>query len=118
MSLYDTFNTVEGLLWWGVAVFLLARRQTNEPRRQRAVRLAAATFLVFGVTDWLELGSGGRLPLWLWGLKIACGGVIFFCRYEWRGWHTLRWSDREVLFAIACLVGVAIIVAVQHAGPG
>lgn len=117
MSLYDLFNAAEGLLWWGVAAHLLLRVPTHEPRRHRALRLAAATFLVFGVTDWLELGSGGRLPLWLWGLKIACGLVVFACRYEWRGWRALRWHDREVLFGILCLIGVAIIVTIQHMGP-
>jgi hypothetical protein len=117
MSLYDLFNAAEGLLWWGVAAYLLWRVPTDEPRRRRALRAAAAIFLVFGITDWLELGTGGRLPLWLWGLKIACGAGIFACRYEWRGWHTLRWNDREVLFGVGCLVGVAIIVVVQNLGP-
>lgn len=112
MTLYDGFQLVEGMLWWGVAGVLLTR--TGEtPRRRRALNAAAGAFVLFGVTDWLEMGQAGRLPAWLWGTKIACGAAILRARYEWRGWEVLRWSDREILFAAVCLAGVALAMALQ-----
>ena len=112
MPLYDAFNVVEGLLWWSVAGVLLRRRE-GEGGCQRAARVGAAAFFAFGVTDWLEVGTSGRIPAWLWGMKITCGAAILWARYESRGWRSLRWYDREILFAAFCLGGVAVAVTLQ-----
>lgn len=76
--------------------------------------LATAAFVAFGVTDLLEIGHGGVIPLWLWAFKIACGCGILAARYTWHGWNTFRWRDREFLFGIGCLVAVGVVITVQQ----
>ena len=94
-----------------IEFFAAARTMTWQQRG--AVALGSAAFLAFGGTDLLEIGCAGRLPSWLWGLKIACGCAILVARYTYRGWRTFRWTDREFLFGLALLAGVAIVLAVQ-----
>jgi len=113
-SVYDLFNLVEGLLWWGVAGFLLSRARPSTGQQRWAIGVGAIGFLVFGVTDFLEIGSAGQLSGGLWGLKIACGTAIFCSRYLWRGWNSFRWIDREFLFGIFCLLSVAVVITLQH----
>lgn len=113
MTFYDGFNLIEGVLWWGVAALLLRNATRANSRRRRLFLVAALVFGLFGVTDWLEVGRAGQLPLWLWALKVTCGATILWTRYEFRGWHTLRWHDRELLFSAGCLVGVAIAITLQ-----
>lgn len=113
MSIYDTFNFVEGLLWWGVALLLARKATDTPPHARRPLVVAALAFVLFGITDWLEPGRAGRLPLWLWALKVICGVAILWARYEWRGWRTMRWHDRELLFSAGCLLGVATAMMLQ-----
>lgn len=115
MTFYDGFNLVEGVLWWAVAATLVRYATLAAPDRRRLFLIAALSFSLFGVTDWLELGRSGRLPWWLWTSKVACGASILWTRYQYRGWHTLRWYDRELLFSAGCLVGVAIAITLQIA---
>lgn len=114
VSWYNAFNAVEAILWALVALFILCRVPCANHKQRAAVVLAGVAFLAFGITDLLELGKDGSLPLWLWGRKVACGIGILCARYTWLGWTRFRWRDREVLFGLACLFAVALIVCVQR----
>lgn len=113
MNWYDAFNTLEGVLWVGVAITLIVRVPCDTPQRVWAVAVASVAFVVFGVSDWLEVDCDGRLPLWLWGLKITCGVVIFVCRFTWSGWQHARLQSRELHFGLFCLIAVLAIMALQ-----
>lgn len=114
MDWYNSFNTVEALLWFAVAIVIAVRVPTQTRQKRFGAGLASASFLVFGVTDLLEVGRAGHLPLWLWGLKIACGVGIFVSRYTWLGWNRFRWRDREFLFGLGCLVAVLVVIVLER----
>ena len=114
MLWYDRFNLLEAGLWVVVAVAILFCARPVTRQQRWAVAIAGVAFLVFGLTDLLEIGCAGFVPGWLWGLKIGCGGVILAARYAYRGWGTWRWTDREFLFGVAILVAVMVVIAVQR----
>jgi hypothetical protein len=111
---YQAFNHIEAILWVGVAVFLVARIKPASPRQRWALWAAAATFGVFGLSDWLEAGRQGRVPLWLYSMKVACGVSIFLCRFTWLGWRRWHWLHREFLFGLFCLVAVSFAIWFQY----
>ena len=111
---YRRFNQTEAVLWLLVALFILWRVRPANARQRVAVWAAAATFAVFGLSDWLEADQYGRVPLWLYGLKIACGLSIFVCRFTWLGWSTWHWRHREFLFGVFCLAAVAFAIWFQY----
>lgn len=112
-SLYDWFNFTEAWLWWGVAVFLMWKVTASTAQQLWAIRIGSVGFVFFGVTDLLEIGTAGRVPLSLWGVKIICGSIILSARYTWRGWRTFRWKDREFLFGIFSLLSVCGLILLQ-----
>ncbi len=116
MNWYDLFNIIEAVLWLIVAVVIAVQTPAAGRQQQVAVWLGSAAFLVFGVTDLLEVHRDGRLPLWLWGLKTACGTAILSARYLWRGWNGFHVTDREFLFGVGCLACVIAIVIAQNRG--
>lgn len=73
MDLAATFNAVEAVWWWLVAALVL-RPSLLPGRLKRAERWTlAATFLLFGVSDVIEIRTGAWWrPVWLMLMKIAC----------------------------------------------
>jgi hypothetical protein len=116
MNWYNTFNAVEACLWGLVAVVIPLKASRDSAQQRIGVWLASAGFVAFGVTDLLEIGRQGAIPLWLWGFKIACGVSILVARYTWRGWNTFRWRDREVLFGLFCLASALALILLQRLG--
>ncbi len=114
MNWYDAFNAIEAGLWVIVAAVIAIRVPCPTWQQRCATLLGSTAFLAFAGTDMLEIGRLGTFPFWLWGLKIACGLMILVSRYTWLGWNRFHWTDREIRFGIACLIGVAIIVALQR----
>lgn len=114
MNWYDAFNAIEAVLWVIVAGVIAIRVPRTTAQQRFAIILGSMAFLAFAGTDLLEIGRTGTFPAWLWGLKIGCGIAILAARYTWRGWHRFRWTDREMQFGIACLIGVAVIIALQR----
>lgn len=112
--MYAFFNIVEGLLWFVVASVILVRVPRTTAMERNAVIGGAFAFAVFGVTDFLESQTDGRLPPWLWLLKIACGVGILASRYTYKGWNCFRWYDREFLFGLGCLTAVGVIIVLQN----
>lgn len=114
MGWYNVFNAAEAGLW-GVVAAIIAWRTPCATRQQRAaVGLACVSFAAFGLTDLLEIGRAGVIPLWLWTFKITCGSGILAARYTWRDWNTFRWRDPEFLFGAGCLAAVVALFVMQR----
>jgi len=114
MNWYNSFNAAEAGLWMLVAAVIPFRAARVTTQQRFAVLLGSPAFLTFGVTDLMEIGREGSLPMWLWGLKVACGAAILSARYTWLGWSRFRWHDREVLFSAGCLAAVIAVIALQR----
>lgn len=108
------FNIIEGILWMSVGLFLIGRIRPGNRRQRWALGCAAATFFLFGVSDWLEAGHQSAVPLWLYVVKIACGASIFVCRFTWLGWRTWHSLHREFLFGVLCLAAVCFAIWFQY----
>ena len=78
--LYSGFNTIEGMVWCGLACFTLARWRRR--RRSPWEILYSAAFLVFGLTDFYE---ARELTSWLLWVKAATLAALAVLR-----WHALR----------------------------
>lgn len=113
MHWYPLFNTIEALLWWIVAGAVLAKTPQENLQQRHGAVLGAAAFFAFGISDFLEAAVGPPIPLWLWGVKCLCGTAILAARYTWLGWSRFRWTDREVLFALGCLLAVILLIVFQ-----
>ncbi len=113
MTWYQSFNTIEALLWLIVACVILLRTRCENRHQRAAVVMAFIAFLAFGVSDVLEVQHETAIPWWLSCMKIACGAAILASRYTWLGWTKFRWSDREFLFGIFLLAAVMGVIVLQ-----
>lgn len=110
---YQSFNLVEAFLWMIVAGVIATRVRRENNQQCFAVVLGCIAFVVFGVSDLLEVSHEAAIPAWLWGMKIACGAAILSARYTWVGWSKFRWNDREFLFGLALLAATIAVIAIQ-----
>lgn len=113
MNWYGAFNVVEAVLWLFVAVVIPFRAKAAGSRQRLAITMGSVAFVAFGVSDLLEVGREGAIPLWLRAYKVACGVAIYAARFTWRGWSFFRIRDREVLFGIGCVIAVVVLVSLQ-----
>jgi hypothetical protein len=80
------FNLLEGLLWLGIAAGLtwrLCRDRSNADLKA----VAALLFLTFGLSDFVEIQTGGWYkPRWLlaWKASNLVGFVIVYAMYRRR----------------------------------
>ena len=84
MGIHGWFNAFEALLWMGIAVtlFLCVRRMERE--RRRVGRVAAFGFVLFGVTDVIEIYTGNWAePLGLLLLNAFCILLLLSCLYRY-----------------------------------
>ncbi len=73
------FNLVEGLIWVCVGLVLLWRSRSCEPARSPTI-LAGATFILFGVSDFIEIRTGSWYqPVWLFIWNVACVASLVSC---------------------------------------
>lgn len=114
LSIYGLFNSVEAILWLVVAAVVQGTGSGECPRRRFARRVGAVAFVFFGGSDLAEVFHEGNIPMWLWTWKITCGIAIFYARYQWRGWQTFRFSDREFLFGCFCMIAVVLLMLLQQ----
>ncbi|MEZ6125957.1 MAG: hypothetical protein R3C49_22750 [Planctomycetaceae bacterium] len=114
MTWYQALNAVEAGLWGLVAVWILLKVPAETVQRRRGVRIGFVAFLAFGLSDAFEVFHEARIPLWLWGHKIACGCAILCARFTWLGWDRFHWRRREVLFAGFCLIAVLLLILLQR----
>ena len=113
-QIYRWFNLIEALLWLIVAAIVSFRVPRSTSQQRRGVALGAFAFVLFGLSDVVEVQHTGNYPWWLWGWKIICGTLILVSRYTYIGWHRFRWRDREFLFGLSCLIAVMIVIFIQQ----
>jgi hypothetical protein len=113
-NVYETFNRVEAVAWFAIALALPFFVKADTPRRRVVIATASLTFIAFGFTDLAEAGTRGQMPPWLWIAKVACAAVLLCCRYTYLGWHRFRITDRYLLFALLCLAAMCAGVLTQR----
>ena len=87
------FNFYEALFWIGIAIAVPIYQSRRSRRRSRHGWVLGCTFLLFGVSDFIEMRTGAWYsPVGLLILKALCVGIFFF--YLLRYWKTLQ-RDRS-----------------------
>ncbi len=66
-------NLIEAGLWGSVALMLAVLTVRTDRERRSVLLLLSVAFLVFGVSDLIEMRTGAWWrPLWLLAIKAAC----------------------------------------------
>jgi hypothetical protein len=86
LEVLKIFNLIEALLWAGVAAGVLIFSKRLADRRRRIAYVAAAAFLLFGVSDLVEIYTGAWWkPVWLLLWKAGCiAGLLTCLTWYWR----------------------------------
>jgi hypothetical protein len=113
-SVYEIFNYGECAAWLIIAVVLPVWFRRCPPEKRGVIWRASLTFVLFGVSDYLEAPTHGRLPWWLWAWKLACATYLLRCRYEFIGRERFRWLERTNVLALACFVAVLVAMFLQY----
>ena len=113
-SVYDIFNRIEGLMWFGIAGAILFVVKRSTRRQTIAIFLASFGFILFGITDFIEAPLQGHIPWWLWLYKIATAALILSCRFIYLGWHRFNLRDRFLVFGLFCLAAVSGVMVFQQ----
>ena len=83
MDFVDYFNIGEGILWIVISLVLLVQAIRLSTPQRTMCWVAAVSFFLFGITDFVETTIDGWIPPWwlmLW--KGACG-FGFVSMYVW-----------------------------------
>ncbi len=112
-SVYETFNYFECTAWITIAVVLPFWFRRGPPEKRGVIFRASITFVVFGISDYIEAPTHGRLPWWLWTWKLLCAGYLLKCRYDYIGRENFRWRDRHNILALACFLAVLLAMFLQ-----
>ena len=88
---FHSFNFVEGFFWIAIAVGAVLRSRKTSGKIRRSLRMAALLFLLFGVSDFVELSTGAWWrPWWLLTWKATCVvGLLYL-------WWCQRASKKEI----------------------
>jgi hypothetical protein len=114
MNWYNVFNSIEAALWAAIALSVLFATPIASRRQRAAVWVGCLALIAFGVTDLLELGRDGRLPLWLWGLKAVVFGLMVACQMVYSGVKQVRWNSREIVLCTGLGLGALGIIVLQR----
>jgi hypothetical protein len=91
------FNYAEAAFWWCCAFVFVYRAFRGERRWRREQLILAIAFAGFGLSDWIEVGTGAWWrPWWLLALKAVC--LLAIVRALWKLWPQLsskRTDDRK-----------------------
>ena len=83
-SLHSLGNSLEALLWGFIALSLLIS-SIFHPRHRGRLLLASLTFLLFGLSDLVEISTGAWWrPWWLLLWKAACLIALFLLWLSFR----------------------------------
>lgn len=89
MSLHAAFNYLEAGFWSLFALGFFVRALRGERRWRRDQLILALAFAGFGLSDWIEAGTGAWWrPWWLLVLKAAC--LLTIVRSLWKLWPLLK----------------------------
>ena len=83
---FTLFNLAEGLLWLGIAAGFAFTMYKGYPNTGLRI-VAAILFLTFGISDFVEIQTGGWYkPWWLlaWKASNLVGFVILFTQFRRR----------------------------------
>ena len=88
MDRYIQFNALEGALWMLLAGVAYIVYRLVSPRYNKISIVSMVLLLLFGISDFLEIGVGNFLEpdlWWLFAWKVACviGLVAVFVWYVW-----------------------------------
>ena len=76
---HKVFNLVEGLMWIGMGTILLWKSCSSE-RARNPIILAGVTFILFGLSDFVEIQTGSWFePVWLLIWNVACVVSLVSC---------------------------------------
>jgi hypothetical protein len=112
-SVYEIFNYFECVSWLTIAAVLPFYFRKCPPEKRGSIYRASITFIFFGISDYLEAPTHGRLPPWLWAWKIGCAAYLLRCRYEYIGKDKFRWLDRTNILAFACFLAALLSMYLQ-----
>jgi hypothetical protein len=80
-----TFNTVEAIVWFAIAIGLAWRSLSAAGRTKNIGITAAVAFAAFGVSDLVEIQTGAWYrPAWLLAWKVACIVILVACYFRMR----------------------------------
>ncbi|MES2570072.1 MAG: hypothetical protein V4710_08455 [Verrucomicrobiota bacterium] len=113
-SAYEAFNYLECAAWIVIAAALPLWFRRSDAKKRGILLRASLTFILFGISDYLEAPTHGRLPPWLWVWKLLCAGYLLRCRYEYIGRKHFRWLDRTNILAGACFLAVLLAMFLQY----
>ena len=113
-SAYETFNYFECATWLTIALALPFWFRRAPAVKRAVIWRAALTFVLFGISDYVEAPTHGHLPPWLWAWKILCAAYLLRCRYEYIGKEHFRWRDRTNILALVCFVVVVLAMFLQY----
>jgi hypothetical protein len=93
-TMHATFNTVEAIVWFCLAVAIAWRSLRGDTRHRTCGMITAIAFAAFGVSDLVEIQTGAWYrPLWLAAWKAACIATFFACYCRFRQIRT-TYSER------------------------
>lgn len=86
MNYHIVFNFCESILWisFGCTMFVVTVKSAL--KRPKVLYVAAITFVVFGISDIIEIYTGAWWqPLWLLIMKVSCivSFIVCFISYKW-----------------------------------
>ena len=89
MTIVDAINVFEVFWWTGCGIVVLVQTlRAGRVHRGRGYVLAA-TFVLFGLSDVVELQTGAWWrPWWLLAWKAACIAVLVSVAIRWRSGRT------------------------------
>lgn len=75
---YHTFGNILEASLWGVIAFCLLAASFGKPQYRKSLLVAALAFLLFGLSDLVEISTGAWWrPWWLLVWKAVCLGTLF-----------------------------------------
>jgi hypothetical protein len=95
MTIAQQGNLLEAVLWFAVAVALLAAAWRGPSSRRKILMILAAAFAAFGASDLIEMRTGAWWrPPWLLAMKGACVAVFVLCFWQYLRSRDTRTSEK------------------------
>jgi hypothetical protein len=94
MTIAQQGNLLEAVLWFSVAIALLAAAWRGPASRRKILMILSVAFAVFGISDLIEIRTGAWWqPPWLLAIKGACVAVFALCFWQYLRSRGAKTSD-------------------------